>query len=77
MPRRQADRRRARPARASRPDLNLVKGWKLEEFIATMRTGVDPNGHQLNKQMAWQPIGRMGDDELGAVYQYLTHLPGA
>jgi hypothetical protein len=21
------------------PDLNLVKGWKLEEFIATMRTG--------------------------------------
>ncbi|MDB5639295.1 MAG: hypothetical protein JWP51_4203 [Bradyrhizobium sp.] len=59
------------------PDLNLVKGWKLEEFIATMRTGVDPNGHQLNKQMPWQPVGRMGDDELGAVYQYLTHLPGA
>jgi mono/diheme cytochrome c family protein len=57
------------------PDLNLVKGWKLEEFIATMRTGVDPNGHQLDKQMPWQPVGRMSDEELSAVYEYLTHLP--
>ena len=57
------------------PDLNLVKGWKLEEFVATMRTGVDPNGHELNKEMPWQPIGRMSDEELGAVYEYLTHLP--
>lgn len=57
------------------PDLNLVKGWKLQEFIATVRTGVDPNGHQLGKQMPWEPIGRMGDEELAAVYEYLTHLP--
>src|ERR1700761_6441469 len=41
------------------PDLNLVKGWKFEEFVSTMRTGVDPNGHQLAKQMPWRPIGRM------------------
>jgi mono/diheme cytochrome c family protein len=59
------------------PDLNLVKGWKLEEFIATMRTGVDPNRHKLSKQMPWQPVGRMGDEELSAVYAYLTHLPGS
>jgi mono/diheme cytochrome c family protein len=59
------------------PDLNLVKGWKLEEFVATMRTGVDPNGHQLGEQMPWQPVGRMGDEELRAVYGYLTHLPGS
>jgi mono/diheme cytochrome c family protein len=59
------------------PDLSLVKGWKLEEFITTMRTGVDPNGHELGKQMPWRPIGRMGDEELAAVYQYLTHLPGS
>jgi mono/diheme cytochrome c family protein len=57
------------------PDLNLVKGWKLEEFVATMRTGVDPNGRELSKQMPWRPIGRMGDEELRAVYEYLTHLP--
>ncbi len=59
------------------PDLNLVKGWKLEDFIATMRTGVDPNGHELSRQMPWRPVGRMGDDELRAVYEYLTHLPGS
>jgi mono/diheme cytochrome c family protein len=58
------------------PDLNLVKGWKLEEFVATMRTGIDPNGHELGKQMPWRPIGRMGDEDLRAVYEYLTHLPG-
>jgi mono/diheme cytochrome c family protein len=59
------------------PDLNVVKGWKLEQFITTMRTGIDLNGHELNKQMPWQPVGRMGDEELRAVYEYLTHLPSS
>jgi mono/diheme cytochrome c family protein len=59
------------------PDLNLVKGWKFEEFIATMRTGVDRNGHELSKQMPWRPVGRMDDEELRAVYEYLTHLAGS
>jgi mono/diheme cytochrome c family protein len=58
------------------PDLNLVKQWKLEQ-IATMRTGVDPNGHELSKEMPWQPIGRMSDEELNSVYEYLTHLPNS
>jgi mono/diheme cytochrome c family protein len=59
------------------PDLSVVKGWKFEEFLATMRTGVDPNGHELGRQMPWRPIGRMGDEELRAIYEYLTHLPDA
>jgi mono/diheme cytochrome c family protein len=59
------------------PDLNLVKGWKAAEFIQTMRTGIDPSGHPLSKQMPWRPIGRMDDEELEAVYEYLTHLPDA
>jgi len=59
------------------PDLNLVKRWKLEEFVATMRTGVNPNGHELSKEMPWRPIGRMSDEELSAVYEYLTHLPNS
>ncbi|WMT79407.1 c-type cytochrome [Bradyrhizobium sp. Ash2021] len=57
------------------PDLNLVKDWKLAEFLATMRTGIDPNGHELSEKMPWRPIGRMDDDELDAVYEYLTHRP--
>src|SRR5262245_1992859 len=59
------------------PGLNLVKDWKLAQFIATMRTGVDPNGHQLSEQMPWRSIGQMDDDELAAVYEYLTHLPAS
>jgi mono/diheme cytochrome c family protein len=59
------------------PDLNLVKGWKLQEFISTMRTGTDPNGHQLSKEMPWRPIGKMDDEELAAVYDYLIQLPGS
>src|SRR4029077_4141980 len=57
------------------PDLNLVKDWKLAEFIAAMRVGIDPNGHKLSEQMPWRPIGRMDDDELTAIYQYATHMP--
>jgi mono/diheme cytochrome c family protein len=58
------------------PDLSVVKGWKFEQFVATMRTGVDPNGHELSEQMPWQTVGRMDDEELRAIYEYLTHLPG-
>jgi mono/diheme cytochrome c family protein len=58
------------------PDLNLVKEWKLEEFVATMRTGTDPGGHEMSEQMPWRPIGKMDNEELGAVYEYLIHLPG-
>jgi mono/diheme cytochrome c family protein len=57
------------------PDLNLVRDWKLAEFMTTMRTGIDPNGRELSGQMPWRPIGRMDDEELAAVYEYLTHLP--
>ena len=59
------------------PDLNLVRQWNLAEFIATMRTGIDPNGQELSKQMPWRPLGRMDVEELAAVYEYLTHLPGS
>lgn len=57
------------------PDLNLVRDWRLAEFITTMRTGIDPNGRELSGQMPWRPIGRMDDEELAAVYEYLTYLP--
>ena len=57
------------------PDLNLVRDWRLAEFITTMRTGIDPKGRELSGQMPWRPIGRMDDEELAAVYEYLTHLP--
>jgi mono/diheme cytochrome c family protein len=58
------------------PSLAVVEDWKLEEFIATMRTGVDPNGYHLNGNlMPWRAIGNMDDEELGAIYAYLKRLP--
>jgi mono/diheme cytochrome c family protein len=57
------------------PDLTIVKEWRLREFMETLRTGTDPDGHEIGRQMPWRPIGKMDDDELGAVYEYLTHLP--
>ena len=57
------------------PGLSLVKQWQLTDFISTMRTGIDPTGHELGKAMPWRPIGKMDDEELTAVYEYLTHLP--
>lgn len=59
------------------PDLNLVKDWTLAGFIAAMRTGIDPNGHQISEQMPWRSVGKMDDDELEAIYQYLTHMPNS
>jgi cytochrome c553 len=58
------------------PGLAVVENWKLEEFIATLRTGVDPNGYHLNGDlMPWRALGKMDDEELGALYAYLKHLP--
>jgi mono/diheme cytochrome c family protein len=55
--------------------LALVKAWTLEQFISTLRTGVDPNGYRLSANMPWRAIGRLDDIELEAMYLYLTSLP--
>lgn len=59
---------------------NLTPGgevafWSEEKFIATLRTGVTPGGHQLNEYMPWKYVGQMTDDELKAVWLYLQSLP--
>jgi len=60
------------------PSLRVVQGWTLEQFMTTLRTGVDPSGHALDSsQMPWKEIGLMDDDELGALYAYLKALPPA
>jgi cytochrome c553 len=59
------------------PDLHVIKEWKFEEFLTAMRTGVDPYGHEIGAQMPWRVIGRMSDDDLHALYEYLSRLPKA
>jgi mono/diheme cytochrome c family protein len=57
------------------PNLVVVKGWTAEQFINTMRTGVNPGGMQLKPPMPWKPFGKMSDTELTAVWTYLKSLP--
>jgi mono/diheme cytochrome c family protein len=57
------------------PDLAEVKYWTQEQFITALRTGMNPSGHMLNDQMPWKVLGRMTDDDLAAVYAYLSELP--
>jgi hypothetical protein len=59
------------------PGLGVVSDWTREQFIATLRTGKDPSGHELGEKMPWRPLGKMDDVELGAMYEYLTHLPAS
>jgi mono/diheme cytochrome c family protein len=56
------------------PSLRVVKGWTREQFINTLRTGVDPAGHPLKPVMPWRSTGRLDDVELSALYQYLVSL---
>jgi cytochrome c553 len=56
------------------PNLRVVRGWTQDQFITTLRTGINPNGHQLKPQMPWQMISRMDDTDLTALYKYLASL---
>ena len=53
----------------------LVGEITLEQFIQTMRTGVRPNGEALADLMPWENASRMTDDDLAALYVYLTTNP--
>ncbi|RMH01649.1 MAG: hypothetical protein D6706_01575 [Chloroflexi bacterium] len=50
--------------------------WSAEDFIAAMRTGQTPDGHEIDGDfMPWEHIGRMTDDDLTAMFLYLQSLP--
>ena len=57
------------------PNLRVVQGWTEEQFINTLRTGVDPTGHQIQPPMPWESLSKMDNEELGAIYHYLKTLP--
>jgi mono/diheme cytochrome c family protein len=59
------------------PNLALVNDWTAEEFITTIRTGVDPTGHEIQPPMPWKAYSNFTDDELTAIYLYLTQRPVA
>jgi mono/diheme cytochrome c family protein len=49
-----------------------VSTWTQEQFVQTLRTGVRPNGVAFTEGMPWQAAAQMTDDDLAALYAYLT-----
>ncbi|HEX5810398.1 MAG TPA: cytochrome c [Anaerolineales bacterium] len=62
------------PIEVKGPSLRLVKAWSQEEFISTLRTGMNPSGRELSSLMPWGSTGRLDDVELSALYQYLISI---
>lgn len=59
----------------SGPTLRPAGAWSPEQFINTMRTGVNPAGEQLDpNEMPWQEFGRLDDTSLTAIHAYLNSL---
>jgi mono/diheme cytochrome c family protein len=58
------------------PNLTLiVPKWTEEEFVHTLRTGVDPYRRILSEGMPWEAVSAFaGDDDLKAIYAYLHGL---
>jgi mono/diheme cytochrome c family protein len=62
------------------PAANLTPGsevgsWSEEDFVQTIRTGVNPAGHELNPVMPWMVFSNLTDEELHAIWLYLESVP--
>jgi mono/diheme cytochrome c family protein len=68
----------AAPQEPVPPDITLggsLALWNKQDFIHTMRTGVTPVGRQLDaRYMPWPHFAKMTDNELGAIWGYLTSI---
>lgn len=59
---------------------NLTPGgevgtWTEADFINTIRTGVNPSGHELLPEMPWQTYRNMSDEELKAIWLFIQSVP--
>lgn len=53
----------------------IASAWDADGFVKTFRTGTDPGGHKLTREMPWQSVGRFAsDDDLRAIHAYLKSL---
>jgi mono/diheme cytochrome c family protein len=57
------------------PDSTGIARWSEDDFVRTIRTGVDPAGVHLHPFMPWRQNGRMADADLRAIYRFLRTLP--
>jgi hypothetical protein len=53
-----------------------LAGWTEEQFRTVLREGRTPSGHQIDPaQMPYPTMGRMTDDEIGALFMFLQQVP--
>ncbi|MBI3243240.1 MAG: c-type cytochrome [Chloroflexi bacterium] len=50
----------------------FISTLTAEQFVETMRSGTRPNGVAFPETMPWQNASKMSDDDLAALYAYLT-----
>jgi hypothetical protein len=43
-------------------------------FIATLRTGIAPDGRALSEEMPWRDLEKFTDDDLRAIYRLIKTL---
>lgn len=59
------------------PDESGLAEYTYDSFARTMRTGVAADGRELSEFMPFANYASMTDDELGALWVYLSSLPPA
>ena len=52
-----------------------LQGWTEADFLTAIHTGIKPTGTQLSEEMPWKGYGGMTDDELKALWAYLSSMP--
>jgi mono/diheme cytochrome c family protein len=50
-------------------------GWSEADFIQTIRTGINPGGHQLIDEMPWKSYRQMTDLDLKALWLFVSSVP--
>ncbi len=65
----------ANPSNLTPDSATGIGRWSEEDFVHTIRTGVNPHGDSLNPFMPWKANAHMTDDDLRAIYRYLRSLP--
>ena len=53
----------------------VVSSWREADWIRAMRTGKRPDGSAIKDPMPWKAVGMMSDDELRAMWMYLSTMP--
>jgi hypothetical protein len=52
-----------------------IGGWTERDFVRALREGRRRDGSTIDEFMPWRTLGRMTDEELGALWDYLRSVP--